>query len=72
MIRETRRKIIKEKLKAKKSQPILDGHKYIPRPLQQIEPDPNYKVDEEELAKSIEKNRTLIAEIRELRRKKGL
>ena len=72
MIRETRQKINKDKLKAEKSQPILNDYKYTPKPLQQIEPDPNYKVDEEELAKSIGKIRTLITEIRELRRKKGL
>ncbi len=48
---------------------ILNDVEYDFKPLEVFVPNPNYKVDEEELKKSIEKNKAIIARARENRKK---
>ena len=44
---------------------VLNDMEYDFKPLEIFVPDPNYKVDEKELEKSIEKNKAIIARARE-------
>lgn len=46
---------------------VLNDEEYDFRPLEIFVPDPNYKVDEKELEKSIEKNKAIIARARKSR-----
>lgn len=46
---------------------VLNDAEYDFKPLELFVPDPNYKVDERELKKSIEKNRAIIARTRQKR-----
>lgn len=48
---------------------VLNDVEYDFRPLTIFTPDPDYKVDEKELKKSIEKNKAIIARARENRKK---
>lgn len=48
---------------------ILNDVEYDFKPLEIFVPDPNYKVDKKELEKSIEKNKAIIARVRENRKK---
>ena len=48
---------------------VLNDMEYDFKPLEIFVPDPNYEVDEKELEKSIEKNKTIIARARESRKK---
>ena len=48
---------------------VLNDVEYDFKPLEIFVPDPNYKVDEKELKKSIEKNKAIIARARESRKK---
>ncbi len=48
---------------------VLNDVEYDFRPLTIFIPDPDYKADEEELKKSIEKNKAIIARARENRKK---
>lgn len=48
---------------------VLNDVEYDFKPLEIFVPDPNYKVDEEELEKSIEKNKAIIARARESRKR---
>lgn len=50
---------------------VLNDVEYDFKPLEIFVPDPDYKVDEKELEKSIEKNKAIIARARE-RRKRSL
>ncbi len=47
---------------------VLNDVEYDFKPLEIFVPDPNYKVDEKELEKSIEKNKAIIARARENRK----
>lgn len=55
-----------------KSMTIMDDSKYTPRPLIQITSDPNYKVDKNELEKSIKKSQEAIAFVQRIRSAKGM
>ena len=44
---------------------VLNDMEYDFKPLEIFVPDPNYEVDEKELEKSIEKNKTIIARARD-------
>lgn len=55
-----------------KSAIIMNDYKFMPKPLKLITPDPDYKVNEKELAESIKKNKELISNIRKIRTSKGL
>ena len=48
---------------------VLNDVEYDFKPLEIFVPDPNYEVDEKELEKSIEKNKTIITRARESRKK---
>lgn len=48
---------------------ILNDIEYDFKPLEIFVPDPNYKVDEKELKKSLEKNKVIITRARERRKK---
>ena len=48
---------------------VLNDVEYDFKPLEIFVPDPDYKVDEEELEKSIEKNKAIIARARENRKR---
>ena len=48
---------------------VLNDVKYDFKPLEIFVPDPNYKVDEKELEKSIEKNKAIISRTRESRKR---
>ncbi|MCM1049763.1 MAG: hypothetical protein NC433_15205 [Clostridiales bacterium] len=49
---------------------VLNDVEYNFKPLEIFVPDPNYKVDEKELAKSIEKNKAIIERARESRKRR--
>lgn len=46
---------------------VLNDEEYDFKPLEIFVPDPNYKVDEKELEKSIEKNKAIITRARKIR-----
>lgn len=48
---------------------VLNDMEYDFKPLKIFVPDPNYKVDEKELEKSIEKNKAIISRARESKKK---
>lgn len=48
---------------------VLNDVEYDFKPLEIFVPDPDYKADEKELKKSIEKNKAIIARIRESRKR---
>ncbi len=47
---------------------VLNDVEYDLNPLEIFVPDPNYKVDEKELEKSIEKNKAIISKARKMRK----
>lgn len=51
---------------------IMNDYKYTPKPLKLITPNHDYKVDEKDLAKSIKKNKELIASVQQIRIAKDL
>ena len=48
---------------------VLNDVEYDVKPLEIFVPDPNYKVDEKELEKSTEKDKAIIARVRESRKR---